>query len=116
MSITDNRMALLETVSEKTFMAEVVNILRSCGWRVYHTFDSQRSERGYPDITAVHPSRRPGLILAELKSQKGRVSQHQQQWLDALQVVADRSHGSLYVGLWRPSDLDEVARVARGLR
>ena len=67
--------------SEKHFTAQVVELAERCGWLVYHTFDSRRSQPGYPDLTMVRDGR---VIFAELKTVKGRLSAAQKLWLAAL--------------------------------
>jgi hypothetical protein len=74
------------------------------GWFVYHTYDSRRSEPGFPDLTMVHS----GVVFAELKTDKGRLTADQEAWLERL-----RSAGA-EVYVWRPRDLDEViGRISR---
>ena len=74
------------------------------GWRlVYHTFRSQHSPSGFPDYVLV----RERVVFAELKTEKGKPTPFQTEWLDGL-----RSAGA-EVYLWRPSDLTsgEIGRV-----
>ncbi|MCC6312227.1 MAG: hypothetical protein IT345_15125, partial [Trueperaceae bacterium] len=61
-------------VGERDFQALVVQLARLRGWRVYHTFDSRRSPAGFPDLVLARP---PRLVIAELKSEKGRVADEQ---------------------------------------
>lgn len=93
-------------MTEKQLQAAIVKTARLLGWRVYHTFDSRRSEPGFPDLTMV---RGRLLIFAELKTDKGKVSAAQEAWLDALISTG------VGVALWRPADwLDgTVERVLR---
>lgn len=80
------------------------------GWETHWTFLSKGSRAGYPDRTCC----RDRIVFAELKRElTGRKSEDanrqptdsQRQWLDRLA----RAGGEVY--LWRPSDLDEIARV-----
>ena len=87
-------------ISEEDFMRSVMKIASECGWRVYHTRDSRRSQAGFPDLTLVRTGQ---IIFAELKSQKGRIKKEQQAWLDDL-----RENGHVDVYLWRPSDLQDI--------
>lgn len=76
------------------------------GWRTQVTGDT-----GYPDWTLVHPDGR--LIIAELKSDGGRVALEQTVWLDVLANAA-RGAGTLHwfgVCLWRPADRPEILDV-----
>ncbi len=90
-------------ISEKEFLQQVIDLAHLTGWLCYHTHDSRRSCKGFPDLILVRGTQ---LLAAELKSEKGRLSPAQQQWLDAL------SAAGVEVAVWRPSDLDG-AIVAR---
>jgi hypothetical protein len=80
------------------------------GWRSHWTFNSQGSAHGFPDRTVV----RDRLIVVELKRElTGKRSEDanrqptamQIDWLDALARAGVETY------LWRPSDLDEIARI-----
>ena len=90
----------LVSVSEKDFLAGVTELATLAGWLVYHTYDSRRSQAGFPDLTMAKGGR---LIFAELKTQKGRVTPLQQVWLDELEKIKE-----VEVYLWRPSNMDEI--------
>jgi len=65
----------------------------------YHTFDSRRSTKGFPDLILA----RPGEALAlELKSEKGVVRPEQQHWIDVLEGAAVEAQ------IVRPVDLQGV--------
>ncbi len=90
----------------------LVDRLRSTGLEIerYHTFDSRRSGAGFPDeiIVLPHTGR---LIVAELKSEKGRVTKEQQRWLDAFATIAGAE-----VHVWRPQHLlsGEIEKTLKG--
>lgn len=88
---------------EREWQAQVVDAARLLGWRVYHTHDSRRSEPGWPDLALV----RDRLVMAELKTDTGRVSQAQSDWLAALRDAGVETY------LWRPSDWDAVLATLR---
>jgi hypothetical protein len=99
-------------IAEKVWLGEVRQLAEVFGWRVYHPWLSIRSEHGFPDLTLAKAStgNEPGrLIFAELKSEKGKVTPKQQEWLDLLGAVG----GNVEVYTWRPSDFDEAARILR---
>ena len=48
----------------------VVDLARTLGWRVYHTYDSRRSQPGFPDLVLV----RERILFLELKSETGKLS------------------------------------------
>lgn len=66
----------------------------AAGWRTPLSGD-----RGVPDLLLA---RRGRLILAELKSERGRLGSGQREWLDAL-----GEHGRL----WRPADWDAIQEL-----
>lgn len=96
-------------LTEKQFMQQVRDLAKLLGWSVYHTFDSRRSEPGFPDLVFVNATQRR-ILYAELKTDKGRVSEHQRRWLDMLGAAGAE------VALWRPRDLGEIKLVLRGKR
>ena len=92
----------LAELSEKDLQRQVFDLLALTGFgRVYHTFDSRRSAKGFPDIFAL----RERAIMLELKREKGKLTPAQKQWL------ADLASAGLEVYLIRPRDLDALAVV-----
>ena len=85
--------------------AHVRRLLRDLNLRGYHTHDSRRSHGGYPDWTIVGTG---GVLFRELKTQRGKVSPEQQQWLAALTAARQDAD------VWRPEDLLS-GRIAREL-
>lgn len=80
--------------TEKQFQQQIIGLARTLGWRVYHPYDSRRSVPGFPDLVLVHPAR--GVLWRELKTEKGRASPAQHDWLHAL-IEADQD-----ATIWRP--------------
>lgn len=78
-------------------------IARTLGIRRYHTYDSRRSEPGFPDLVLVG---RAGVLYRELKRQTGRTTPAQDEWLAALQGAGQDA------AVWRPADLlnGQIAR------
>jgi hypothetical protein len=70
----------------------------------HHETDSRKSKKGWPDLVIAGPDR---VIFVELKSEKGRVTAEQQDWLDTL-----ASAGAV-VKVWRPADWPEIERTLR---
>ena len=96
-SVSEYHAMQAAAMTEKNLQSAVLGAARRWGWLVYHTFDSRRSEAGYPDLHLVHEGH--GLSLfRELKTMRGRVAPAQQKWLDAL-----RNTGC-DVAVWRPID------------
>jgi len=90
-------------ISEKDFMDSIVELARNTGWLVYHPYDSRRSEPGFPDLVMTKPKR---LVIAEIKTEKGKTSPAQDKWLETL-----RTARGVKVKLWRPSDWPEIERT-----
>ena len=80
----------------KEFMPAVIALAKRCGWKVYHTHDSRKSEPGFVDLVMARKGRR---IFAELKSAKGVVTPEQQEWL--VELAGDATEKT-EVHLWRP--------------
>lgn len=79
----------------------------------YHTYNAMRSDTGFPDYWMVkEPPQTPGgrgyyrLVVAELKSAKGKVKVSQAKWLDSLSTKP-----GVEVYLWRPADREEIERI-----
>lgn len=112
----------LPPLTEKEFQRQVVELATIRGWRVYHPFLSKWSERGFPDLTMVR-ARDRRLVFAELKRDKGRTSEAQDEWLALLGRLTDESCGvppgevrdgrRLDVYLWRPADWPEIEEALR---
>lgn len=93
-------------IPEHQFQTKVVDLCKWYRLMVYHTYDSRRSNPGFPDLVIVGPG---GVIFAELKSSTGKVSLAQQEWIDKLNSAG----GTAYV--WRPEDWPKVERIVAGL-
>lgn len=106
--------------TEAAFQAKVSMLFRRHGWLTYHTHDSRRSDEGFPDFVAISPPRADGgrtLVMRELKRQTGMLRPAQRAWLEALMDVGRVNfgeHGVDEMGVWRPSDWEEITDIARG--
>lgn len=97
-------MTRLET-TEKQFRQMVIDACKLFGWAYYFTWNSLHSPAGFPDLVLVKGDR---LIFAELKSDKGKVSEVQRLWLcDLIQTKTE-------VYIWRPGDMEEIIGILRG--
>jgi hypothetical protein len=94
-------------VTEAEFQQIVLDLAKLTRWLAYHTADSRRSHKGFPDLTLV---RQPRIIFAELKGDgaygKRGLTREQTAWVDALQ----RCPG-VEVYVWRPTDLNDIATI-----
>lgn len=93
-------------LTEKQFQAQVCKLAQMLGWRIYHTYDSRRSQPGFPDLVLVHRGKQR-VIFAELKTSTGKLSIHQKLWLQELAAVASVAE-SVEVCVWRPENWPEI--------
>ena len=89
-----------EHIPEADWQATVVDLARLAEWAVYHTRDSRGSEPGFPDLVLVRP---PRLVVAELKTARGKLRREQRVWLHLLAGVP-----GVEVKCWRPADWADV--------
>lgn len=89
-------------LTEKEWQKQVVELAGALGYRCYHTYFSIRSERGWPDLALFRPGR---FLLAELKTDKGKLTAAQEG------MIADLQAAGVEVHVWRPRDWDTMARV-----
>jgi hypothetical protein len=103
LSYPATRRALIGDESERHFQDRVKRLAHLCGWVAWHTRDSMGTRAGEPDLRMCRP---PRYLLAELKSQHGRLRLEQVQTIALLQ----RCPG-IETYLWRPSDWEEIVSV-----
>lgn len=93
-------------ITEADFQAQIVETAEWAGWDlIYHTYDSRRSRKGFPDLVMVRKGR---MILAEVKSASGTVSEAQARWFDGLLAVEHASGGTVAAHIWYPDDWDRI--------
>lgn len=83
---------------EKEFQAKVVRLAHILGWATYHTYDSRRSNPGFPDLVLV----RDRVLFRELKTNTGELSSKQEGWMEKL------TGAGADFAVWRPRDWDEI--------
>lgn len=111
-------------MTEREWQSKIVMLAKSCGWRVSHfrparTADGgwrtavQYDGAGFPDLVMVHATR--GLIyFVELKSEDGRMSAAQWDWLQEIELAARDTDSQVRGMVWRPSDWPKVAEMLAG--
>jgi hypothetical protein len=102
--------------SERAFQTRVIQYATYHGWRHFHAPDNrpvprtvkgrtvysrQKITRGWPDLTLWHV-RTGQLLVAELKTEAGRVDPEQTRVLHELEACGMEVH------IWRPSDWDTL--------
>jgi hypothetical protein len=107
-----------QRMTESQFQATVIDMAQRGGWLVAHFRPAQNARgdwrtpvagdgKGFPDLVLVHHGR--GLLLfRELKTQTGRLSGEQVDWLNALRAAGQN------VKVWRPSDFPAIEALLLG--
>ena len=90
--------------TEKQFQGQVEEFLKLFRWKYYHTWNSENSEEGFPDVIGLRP---PRLLVAELKKEGEEPTPAQWDWLDWFSLVGTE------VYVWHASDIDEVMKILR---
>ncbi len=88
---------------ETAIRRAITEFLRLHGWKVARIVQSALSERGIPDLVAIRCGE---TCWIEVKTPKGRLSVHQETWLQDLE-----DHG----GWWMVArSVEDVEHLARG--
>lgn len=106
------RLSSPNQMTEAQFQTAVLQLAKLRGYNLsYHTHDSRRSQPGFPDLVLINVSMNRALFR-ELKTDIGKVSLKQDEWLDGLRRVG------LNADVWRPSDLasGRIDAEMRGVR
>lgn len=98
------------SMTERQFQQQIEQLCLYRGLTYYHTYDSRRSQPGFPDLVIVGSK---GILFREIKTETGRISKMQKHWLDILAMAGSDA------AVWRPSDLisgriqDELKALGR---
>jgi hypothetical protein len=104
-------------VTEKAFLASIVELATLTGWKTFHVSDSRRQvaknvhvgdvmAKGFPDLVLCHP-KRGQLLVRELKVGSNKLTEEQLAWLDALRAC------DVDAGVWTPRDWPRIERVLK---
>lgn len=99
----------LADVLEKDWQRQVRELAETLGYRRYHTFDSRRSDTGFPDLVLVSAQRKR-VVYLELKREQGRLTPSQADW------IRDLAEAGAEVYVARPRNLQDLADVLIGHR
>jgi hypothetical protein len=100
----------LPQMSEAELQQNVIDMAHVFGWLVHAERPAMRADgtwrtpiqgdKGFPDLVLARGGR---LILAELKSQKGKPSEDQLVWDRALTPI-ERETETVQIWYWRPAE------------
>lgn len=82
-------------MNEADFQRRITDYCDLLGLKWHHETDSRKSPAGFPDLVILGDG---GVIFAELKADRGRVTPAQNDWLMRLSTAGAESY------LWRPKD------------
>jgi len=99
-------------MNETELKSVVINLARRSGWLIHHDLPAKsaagrwathvQGDVGFPDLVLLSPHYGQ-LLFVELKSEKGRTTSSQDNWLGALGIAGVESH------IVRPADLEFIA-------
>lgn len=95
---------MAEETPEGTLLAQIRRYALDRGWLFHHVLDSRGCDPGFPDICCVKPGH--PLIMAELKTAKGKLTIEQTRWMAFL-----RQATGIESSVWRPSDWPTIAQL-----
>jgi len=104
-------------MSEAEFQNQVMHVAKLYGWRIQHARPAQyasgrwatpiQGDAGFVDLVLAHPKH--GTIFAELKTDKGKLSPTQVEWIHTLAEAGEEVH------VWRPIHFDLIVKRLSGL-
>lgn len=100
----DAHRAMIAGLPEKVFQAQILHEAKGWGWRAYHVTVAWRSEAGWLDLLML---RRCRLVVAELKTVRGKLTPKQREWLMAW-WESGRCEGPF---VWDPLYWHQIDRV-----
>ena len=105
-------------MSEAELQRAIIEMAKLLGWRIMHTRPARmldgrwrtplEGHEGYPDLTLLRP---PRLLLVELKSKKGTLTQEQALWLNSFRACGPM----IETYEWRPHNWEcgEIEEILR---
>ena len=98
-------------MNEKDLQSIVMNLARRYGWMIHHDLPAMgkngrwatytQGDVGFPDLVLVHPNKGQ-MFVAELKSERGKTTTSQDNWLAAFSLAGIENH------VIKPSDLEFI--------
>lgn len=95
--------------NEKDLQRQIVTTAKGYGWKVVHYPYAIGADRGYPDLTCVHPGGDYWPLWIEVKGPNPKIYPQQIEWLAAI-----NASGSGLGIMAFPTDLDAVCALLAG--
>ena len=114
------RQVLDSKITEREFQDSVIELFQRYKWHICHFRPARTQEgwrtaiqgdKGFPDTLITKDGQ---LIIAEIKSEGGKLSPEQIDWYTLLSLVELSSDGALKVFVWRPSMWASIESIAKG--
>lgn len=95
-------------MSETEFREQVIELCKWLKWKYYFSWSSIHSPNGYPDLCLVKElaNGTAKLVYFELKSETGKLTKSQKEWLSILGKVPN-----VIAKCIRPSDWDDIVKI-----
>lgn len=88
-------------MTERDLREQVRELCKLFGWKMHFNWLSIHSPRGFPDLFLANVEQKR-VIVAELKTEKGKVTPEQEEWLAVLRACGIEAY------VWRPSQFEEI--------
>jgi hypothetical protein len=124
----------MQRITEEDFKANIIELATTLGWKVHHdrpALDPRQGfewrtalegDAGFPDLVLAKAGR---IIFAELKTELGKTSSLQAEWLEHLAgihwppassssttiTIEGEALTELTIAVWRPSDIQDIAKL-----
>lgn len=87
------------TMTEADFQRKITDLCDWLGLKWHHETDSRKSKKGFPDLVIAGEG---GVIFAELKSKRGKLTDSQGEWLGTLLAAGATAY------VWYPQDWPSI--------
>jgi len=113
MTVAEYKKLELKLETHDHFMNQIVKAAESLGYdKIYHTWRSYHSPKGYLDLT-LGRSRDGRLLYIEVKKEGDKLTPDQQKWFEFLTFVASLNK-TIGVYVLYPHDWERIPSILQG--
>jgi len=99
---------ILDTLDEKDWQSLIVARAKELGWElIYHTYDSRKSVKGFPDLFLVHEQWGKAVVF-ECKVRPNVATPEQIRWINGMYAAGIPAY------IVYPADEPKVMAILRG--